>query len=152
MGAVTILQPAKLFGFLKPKSGKVLEIVECDLEDAESIEPALGNAGVVVCCIGASEKEVLDVSGPYRIDFKATANLIDAGNSYRFFAYDGFFLVVFLCNGSLSKNSRAYYSIMNPSAIWHSHSWGSLLPDFDNGLDIKSMHRFEMCSLFKKSN
>ncbi|KAI5066014.1 hypothetical protein GOP47_0018638 [Adiantum capillus-veneris] len=70
-----------LFGFLKPKAGKRLEIVECDLEDPESIEPALGNAGVVLCCIGASEKEVLDVSGPYRIDFKATENLINAASS-----------------------------------------------------------------------
>ncbi|KAH6556975.1 hypothetical protein KP509_1Z144700 [Ceratopteris richardii] len=71
-----------LFGFSKPsKSGKRLEIVECDLEDSESIEAALGNAGIVVCCIGASEKEVLDISGPYRIDFKATENLINAASS-----------------------------------------------------------------------
>ncbi|MCO5582827.1 hypothetical protein L7F22_036727 [Adiantum nelumboides] len=76
-----IFSPAKLFGFFKPKVGKRLEIVECDLENPESIETALSNAGVVVCCIGASEKEVLDVSGPYRIDYKATENLINAASS-----------------------------------------------------------------------
>ena len=75
------MQPAKLFAFLKPKSLKPqLDLVECDLEVVESIAPALGNAGVVVCCIGASEKEILDVTGPYRIDYKATENLINAGN------------------------------------------------------------------------
>uniref|UniRef100_A0A1D1XDE9 Protein TIC 62, chloroplastic n=1 Tax=Anthurium amnicola TaxID=1678845 RepID=A0A1D1XDE9_9ARAE len=55
-----------------------LEIVECDLENQEEIGPAIGNASIVICCIGASEKEVLDVTGPYRIDYKATKNLIDS--------------------------------------------------------------------------
>lgn len=54
-------------------------MVECDLEKDEDIEDSLGNAGVVVCAIGASEKEVLDTTGPYRIDFKATVNLVKAG-------------------------------------------------------------------------
>lgn len=56
-----------------------LEIVECDLENEGGIVPAIANASVVICCIGASEKEVFDVTGPYRIDYKATKNLIDAG-------------------------------------------------------------------------
>ncbi|KAJ8450865.1 hypothetical protein Cgig2_032490 [Carnegiea gigantea] len=57
-----------------------LELVECDLEKRDQIVPALGRASVVICCIGASEKEILDVTGPYRIDYQATKNLIDAGN------------------------------------------------------------------------
>ena len=56
-----------------------LEIVVCDLEKRNQIEPSLGNASVVMCCIGASEKEVFDVTGPYRIDYQATKKLIDAG-------------------------------------------------------------------------
>ncbi|XP_024923031.3 protein TIC 62, chloroplastic [Ziziphus jujuba] len=55
-----------------------LEIVECDLEKPNEIGPALGNASVVLCCIGASEKEVFDITGPYRIDYLATKNLIKA--------------------------------------------------------------------------
>nr|XP_009804191.1 PREDICTED: protein TIC 62, chloroplastic isoform X1 [Nicotiana sylvestris] len=55
-----------------------LEIVECDLEKIDRIRPALGNASIVICCIGASEKEIFDVTGPYRIDYQATKNLIDA--------------------------------------------------------------------------
>lgn len=76
------MQPEKLFGFLGPKAkqaAQLVELVQCDLEKEDDIEEALGNAGVVICTIGASEKEVLDVTGPYRIDFKATKNLIDAG-------------------------------------------------------------------------
>ena len=56
-----------------------LQLVECDLEKPEQIKAALGNASTVICCIGASEKEIFDVTGPYRIDFLATKNLIDAG-------------------------------------------------------------------------
>lgn len=59
----------------------MLEIVECDLEKPGQIVPALGNASMVICCIGASEKEIFDVTGPYRIDFLATKNLVDAGKS-----------------------------------------------------------------------
>ncbi|KDP46212.1 hypothetical protein JCGZ_10052 [Jatropha curcas] len=58
-----------------------LELVECDLEKPNEIGPALGNASVVICCIGASEKEVFDVTGPYRIDYQATKNLIDAASA-----------------------------------------------------------------------
>lgn len=55
-----------------------LQLVECDLEKPEQIKAALGSASTVICCIGASEKEIFDVTGPYRIDFLATKNLIDA--------------------------------------------------------------------------
>lgn len=55
-----------------------LEIVECDLEKRDQIGQALGNASIIVCCIGASEKEVFDITGPYRIDYQATKNLVDA--------------------------------------------------------------------------
>lgn len=55
-----------------------LEIVECDLENKSNIGAAIGNASVVICCIGASEKEVFDVTGPYRIDYQASVNLIEA--------------------------------------------------------------------------
>ncbi|XWS39838.1 hypothetical protein CRYUN_Cryun18bG0088900 [Craigia yunnanensis] len=62
---------------VRPAAEK-LEIVECDLEKQDAIAPALGYASVVICCIGASEKEVFDITGPYRIDYQATKNLIDA--------------------------------------------------------------------------
>ncbi|XLT24519.1 hypothetical protein HN873_055811, partial [Arachis hypogaea] len=55
-----------------------LEIVECDLEKPDQIGPALENASTVICSIGASEKEVFDITGPCRIDYRATNSLIDA--------------------------------------------------------------------------
>lgn len=73
------VQTAKLFRFTTPVPEDRIELVQCDLESEDEIEEALGNAGVVVCTIGASEKEVFDVTGPYRIDFKASSNLIEAG-------------------------------------------------------------------------
>lgn len=57
---------------------EMLELVECDLEKKVGIASALGNASTVICCIGASEKEVFDITGPFRIDYLATKNLIDA--------------------------------------------------------------------------
>lgn len=53
--------------------------MECDLEKNDQIRAGLGNASIVICSIGASEKEVFDVTGPCRIDYRATKNLIDAG-------------------------------------------------------------------------
>ncbi|PHT36184.1 Protein TIC 62, chloroplastic [Capsicum baccatum] len=60
------------------KAIEKLEIVECDLEKTDQIRPALGDASIVICCIGASEKDIFDALGPYRIDYQATKNLIDA--------------------------------------------------------------------------
>ncbi|KAF9609395.1 hypothetical protein IFM89_015736 [Coptis chinensis] len=76
--AETLVQSVKQLNISDGASAvEKLEIVECDLEQ-DRIEPAIANASVVVCCIGASEKEVFDVTGPYRIDYQATKNLIDA--------------------------------------------------------------------------
>lgn len=70
------------------------ELVECDLEILDRIKPALGNSSIVICCIGASEKEIFDITGPYRIDFQATKNLIDAG----MISYSLVFYIVFCFN------------------------------------------------------
>ncbi|KAJ9152889.1 hypothetical protein P3X46_026397 [Hevea brasiliensis] len=58
-----------------------LEVVECDLEKQNQIGSALGNASIVICCIGAGEKEVFDITGPYRIDYQAAKNLINAATA-----------------------------------------------------------------------
>ncbi|KAI3946091.1 hypothetical protein MKX01_024847 [Papaver californicum] len=89
-----------------------LIIVECDLEK-DGIKEAIGNASVVICCIGASEKEVLDVTGPCRIDYRATKSLIDAATSAR---VDHFILVT-----SLGTNKIGF-----PAAILNLF-WGVLI-------------------------
>ncbi|KAI3895703.1 hypothetical protein MKW98_025494 [Papaver atlanticum] len=89
-----------------------LIIVECDLEK-DGIKEAIGNASVVICCIGASEKEVFDVTGPCRIDYRATKSLIDAATSAR---VDHFILVT-----SLGTNKIGF-----PAAILNLF-WGVLI-------------------------
>ncbi|GMH16243.1 hypothetical protein Nepgr_018084 [Nepenthes gracilis] len=90
-----------------------LEIVECDLEKREEIGPALGNASLVICCIGASEKEIFDITGPYRIDYQATKNLIEAATSAK---VDHFILL-----SSLGTNKIGF-----PAAILNLF-WGVLI-------------------------
>ncbi|KAH8498360.1 hypothetical protein H0E87_017321 [Populus deltoides] len=90
-----------------------LETVECDLEKPNQIGPALGNASVVLCCIGASEKEVFDVTGPCRIDYRATKNLVDAATVAK---VDHFIMV-----SSLGTNKFGF-----PAAILNLF-WGVLI-------------------------
>nr|XP_025883487.1 protein TIC 62, chloroplastic isoform X2 [Solanum lycopersicum] len=95
------------------KAIEKLEIVECDLEKSYQIRPALGDASIVICCIGASEKEIFDVTGPYRIDYLATKNLIDAATVAK---VDHFILLT-----SLGTNKVGF-----PAAILNLF-WGVLL-------------------------
>ncbi|XP_049359142.1 protein TIC 62, chloroplastic isoform X7 [Solanum verrucosum] len=95
------------------KAIEKLEIVECDLEKSDQIRPALGDASIVICCIGASEKEIFDVTGPYRIDYLATKNLIDAATVAK---VDHFILLT-----SLGTNKVGF-----PAAILNLF-WGVLL-------------------------
>ncbi|KAH6789323.1 Rossmann-fold superfamily protein [Perilla frutescens var. frutescens] len=90
-----------------------LELVECDLEKLDRIKPALGNSSIVICCIGASEKEILDITGPYRIDYQATKNLIEAATSAK---VEHFILV-----SSLGTNKVGF-----PAAILNLF-WGVLI-------------------------
>ncbi|XP_078170952.1 protein TIC 62, chloroplastic-like isoform X5 [Carex rostrata] len=75
-----------------------LEIVECDLENQSTIKAAIANASIVTCCIGASEKEVFDITGPYRIDYKATSNLIQEATNLK---VDHFILLTSLGTGKI---------------------------------------------------
>lgn len=55
-----------------------INVVYCDLEEPESIIPAIGNASKVVCAVGAAENEFTDFSAPQRIDYRATEELVEA--------------------------------------------------------------------------
>ncbi|CAL5077510.1 unnamed protein product [Urochloa decumbens] len=80
---VQSVQQLKLDGDAAISPVQKLEIVECDLEKQprDGIAKAIGKASLVVCSIGASEKEILDVTGPYRIDYMATSNLVQAATT-----------------------------------------------------------------------
>lgn len=64
-------------GDLDRKQKSLIKVVYCDLEDEESIKPAIGNASRVICAVGAAESEFTNLSAPKRIDYEATETLID---------------------------------------------------------------------------
>ncbi|KAF2294435.1 hypothetical protein GH714_011336 [Hevea brasiliensis] len=90
-----------------------LEVVECDLEKQNQIGSALGNASIVICCIGAGEKEVFDITGPYRIDYQAAKNLINAATAAK--------VKQFIMVSSLGTNKVGF-----PAAILNLF-WGVLI-------------------------
>ena len=89
-----------------------LEIVECDLEKPNQIGSALGNASTVICTIGASEKEIFDITGPCRIDYKATKNLVDAGNKSFPSLWFCFNAIYFVLGLKVENNFLFVYSVM----------------------------------------
>uniref|UniRef100_A0A7S0WZ20 NAD(P)-binding domain-containing protein n=2 Tax=Pyramimonas obovata TaxID=1411642 RepID=A0A7S0WZ20_9CHLO len=58
-----------------------VELVEFDVEDPASLPAAIGDATIIVCCIGAPEDKPLDASLPKRIDGTGTKNLIEAARA-----------------------------------------------------------------------
>lgn len=62
---------------LDKKARANIDLVYCDLQDEESIEPAIGKASRVICAVGAAESEFTNLSAPKLIDFEATKTLID---------------------------------------------------------------------------
>lgn len=88
-----------------------LEIMECDLEKPEQIRSALGNASTVICTIGASEKEIFDITGPFRIDYMATKNLVDAGNKCFQYGYVSMLFVL-----GLNVENKCFCSLCHDAA------------------------------------
>lgn len=65
-------------GPLSRAESSKIKVVFCDLEDPDSIAPAIGNASRVVCCVGAADSEFTNLSAPRRIDYEGTERLIEA--------------------------------------------------------------------------
>eukprot|EP00890_Picochlorum_soloecismus_P006722 jgi/Picsp_1/875/NSC_04363-R1_catalytic coenzyme binding protein len=63
-------------GGLDPRARSRITVVYCDLQDADSIKPAIGNASRVVCAVGAAESEFTNLAAPKKIDYEATETLI----------------------------------------------------------------------------
>jgi len=63
-------------GELDLRARSRIKVVYCDLQDADSIKPAIGNASRVVCAVGAAESEFTNLSAPKKIDYEATETLI----------------------------------------------------------------------------
>jgi uncharacterized protein YbjT (DUF2867 family) len=68
-------------GELDRRARSQINLVYCDLQDEESILPAIGNASRVVCAVGAAESEFTNLAAPKLIDYQATETLISIASS-----------------------------------------------------------------------
>ncbi|GBG77158.1 hypothetical protein CBR_g23485 [Chara braunii] len=74
--ALPLLQAARTYNLITADQERLLEIVEFDLDNVETLPLAVGNAGKVVCTVGAAE--TAGITTPYQVDYIGTKNLIDA--------------------------------------------------------------------------
>ncbi|KAL3145005.1 hypothetical protein ABBQ32_003507 [Trebouxia sp. C0010 RCD-2024] len=72
-----LVKTATEYGLLTAEQARRLTVVPVDLEDEDSIAPAVGNAGKVVQAIGAAETKLLDFGAPSRIDGEAAIKLVN---------------------------------------------------------------------------
>lgn len=68
------------------------ELVVGDVLDSASLTTAMGDSTVVLCATGA--KPSFDLTGPYRVDFEGTRNLVDVAKAK---GIENFVLVTSLC-------------------------------------------------------
>lgn len=68
------------------------ELVVGDVLNPQSLTTALGDSTVVLCATGA--KPSFDVTGPYKVDFEGTKNLVDVAKAKKI---ENFVLVTSLC-------------------------------------------------------
>jgi nucleoside-diphosphate-sugar epimerase len=78
-----LAQLGETVGPLSRQDAGRVKVVYCDLEDPDTIAPAIGNASRVVCAVGAAENEFTDFSAPRRIDYEATERLIETAAELR---------------------------------------------------------------------
>ncbi|HIK07375.1 MAG TPA: NAD(P)H-binding protein [Trichormus sp. M33_DOE_039] len=68
------------------------ELVVGDVLNPQSLTTALGDSTIVLCATGA--KPSFDVTGPYKVDFEGTKNLVDVAKAK---GIENFVLVTSLC-------------------------------------------------------
>jgi uncharacterized protein YbjT (DUF2867 family) len=79
--AETYLAIAASYGLLSKEELGRLQVVSCDLEQPDTLGPAIGNAAKVVCAVGAAESELGDFSAPRRIDGEGATRLVEAATA-----------------------------------------------------------------------
>jgi uncharacterized protein YbjT (DUF2867 family) len=83
------------------------ELVVGDVLDKDSLNAALGDSTVVVCATGA--KPSLDPTGPYKVDFAGTKNLVDVAKAR---GMENFVLVTSLCLSQLFHPLNLFWLIL----------------------------------------
>lgn len=93
----------KARGILSPE----VELVVGDILQPESLTTALGDSTVVLCATGA--KPSFDPTGPYKVDFEGTKNLVDAAKTK---GIEHFVLVSSLCTSQLFHPLNLFWLIL----------------------------------------
>lgn len=83
------------------------EIVTGDVLQPNTLRAAIGDATVVFCATGA--KPSLDPTGPYKVDFEGTKNLVDAAKAQ---GIEQFILVSSLCTSKLLHPLNLFWGIL----------------------------------------
>ncbi|GAB4814594.1 hypothetical protein N2152v2_001640 [Parachlorella kessleri] len=76
--AENFVRTAANFGLLSGEELALLDVIPYNLEQPETFEGAIGNAGRVVCAVGAAESEFANLSSPKKIDGEGTIGLVEA--------------------------------------------------------------------------
>ncbi|MCC5614549.1 NAD(P)H-binding protein [Nostoc sp. CHAB 5836] len=93
----------KARGILSPEA----ELVVGDVLQPESLTAALGDSTVVLVATGA--KPSFDPTGPYKVDFEGTKNLVDAAKAK---GIEHFVLVSSLCTSQLFHPLNLFWLIL----------------------------------------
>ncbi|WP_414565484.1 MULTISPECIES: NAD(P)H-binding protein [unclassified Anabaena] len=83
------------------------ELVMGDVLQTESLNIALGDSTVVLCATGA--KPSFDPTGPYKVDFEGTKNLVEASKAK---GIEHFVLVSSLCTSQLFHPLNLFWLIL----------------------------------------
>jgi uncharacterized protein YbjT (DUF2867 family) len=85
-----------------------VELVVGDVLDPQSLENAIADATVVICATGASPS--FDPTGPYRVDYEGTKNLVDAAKAK---AIQQFVMVSSLCTSQFFHPLNLFWLVLH---------------------------------------
>ncbi|MDJ0674941.1 MAG: NAD(P)H-binding protein [Calothrix sp. MO_167.B42] len=84
-----------------------VELVEADVTNSQSLHTALGDSTVILCATGA--KPSFDPTGPYKVDYEGTKNLVDVAKTK---GIEHFVLVSSLCVSQLFHPLNLFWLIL----------------------------------------
>ena len=84
-----------------------VELIAGDVLNPESISKAIADSTVLLCATGA--KPSLDPSGPYRVDYEGTKNLVDVASMK---GIEHFVIVSSMCVGQLFHPLNLFWLIL----------------------------------------
>ena len=149
-----------------------VELVLGDVLEAQSLNAALGDSTVLLCATGA--KPSFDPTGPYKVDFEGTKNLVDAAKAK---GIEYFVFVSSLCVSQLfhplnlfwlilvwKKQAEEYiqksgltYTIVRPGGLKNEDNSDAIVMQsadtlFDGSIPLQKVAQVAVESLFKSAS